>query len=193
MYDGMPNALAVGNAAARIEWAWGQVATSVRISTTTAILASSAIVVGGSSSGVDGWWAVCGVLLALAALVDVHEQRLPNGVLAFALLVSLVPICIRMDAVMAARATLGGLLAGGMLLVVQMARGVGIGDVKMAAVVGASVGSVGWRTPLVAVAVAAASGSVYGLVRRRRRVAFGPALWFGWMSALIGLSTGWWS
>jgi prepilin signal peptidase PulO-like enzyme (type II secretory pathway) len=68
-----------------------------------------------------------------------------------------------------------------------------MGDVKMAGVVGVSVGCLGWAAPLVAVAVAATVGAAYGAVRRRERIAFGPALWFGWMSALVGLSTGWWS
>jgi prepilin signal peptidase PulO-like enzyme (type II secretory pathway) len=68
-----------------------------------------------------------------------------------------------------------------------------MGDVKMAVVVGVSVGCFGWRLALVAIAAAAAAGAAYGAVRRRPRVAFGPALWFGWMSALAGLSTGWWS
>jgi len=193
MYDGMPNALTVGGTAARVQRAWQETTFSVRIATTVAIAGSGTVCVGLPFAGSKGWWGVCGVLLALASLVDVCERRLPNPLLAFACAASLVPICLRADPAMAGRALLGGGLALGILAVVHVARGVGMGDVKMAGVVGVSVGCLAWTAALVAVACAATAGALYGLLWRRRRAAFGPALWFGWMSALIGLSTGWWS
>jgi len=198
MSDGMPNALTVIGTAARIEQAWGEVTTSVRNLARLAFGAS--LVLPGclalrqpSVAWVASCWGVCGVLLALAAVVDVHERRVPNGLLTAATLTSLLPMCLRADAGMSVRAMIGGGLAGVLLMVVRVTRGVGIGDVKMAAVVGLDVGGLGWRLALVAVATAAGAGALYGAARRRQQVAFGPALWFGWMFALVGLSTGWWS
>ena len=198
MQDRMPNALTVIGTAARIERAWCEVTTPVRTVARLAIGASVALAVylavGTRSLGAAGTcWGVCGVVLALAAVVDVHERRLPNELLAAAGIASLLPMCLRGDAGMAFRALLGGSLAGVLLMTVRVARGVGMGDVKMAAVVGVSVGALGWRLALVAVGAAAAGGAAYGVARRRQRIAFGPALWFGWMSALVGLSTGWWT
>ena len=193
MYDGMPNALTVNGTAARFERAWTQVSPLVRISTAAAVVLSAAVAATPFASGVDGWWSLCGVVLALAAVIDVHERRLPNGLLTVALLASLVPTCLRADDAMALRAVCGGLLAGCLLMVARTGHGVGMGDVKMAAVIGVSLGCFGMAAPLLAIAVAATVGALYGFVRGRAQVAFGPALWFGWMSVLIGLSTGWWS
>jgi leader peptidase (prepilin peptidase)/N-methyltransferase len=193
MYDGMPNALTVGDTAARVREAWHETTFSVRIVTSVAIAGSGTVCVGLPVTGSKGWWGVCGVLLALAALVDVRERRLPNPLLGLACAASLAPIYLSADPAMAGRALLGGGLALALLTVVHVARGVGMGDVKMAGVIGVSVGCLAWTAALVAVACAALAGAIFGLLWRRRSVAFGPALWFGWMSALIGLSTGWWS
>jgi leader peptidase (prepilin peptidase)/N-methyltransferase len=193
MYDGMPYALTVGGTAARVQRAWQETTFSVRITTMAAIAGSGTVSVGLPVTGSKGWWGVCGVLLTLAALVDVREHRLPNSLLALACASSLVPIGLRADPVMAGRALVGGGVAFAALALAHVARGVGMGDVKMAGVVGVSVGCLAWTAALVAVACAATAGALYGLLWRRRRVAFGPALWFGWMSALVGLSTGWWS
>ena len=105
----------------------------------------------------------------------------------------LVPACLLADSALALRSVVGALLAGSVVALVAVSRGVGMGDVKMAGVVGASVGGLDWRAPLVAVAIAAALAAAYGAATRQQRVAFGPALWLGWMSVLIGFSTGWWS
>jgi Flp pilus assembly protein protease CpaA len=198
MQDGMPDALTVIGTAARIERAWCEITTSERNLASLAISASVALAVclavGSPSLGAAAMcWGACGATLALAAVVDVHERRLPNTLLALALLTSLLPACLRADVGMAMRAVIGGALAGALLMIVRVARGVGMGDVKMAVVVGVSVGAIGWRLAPIAIGVAAAAGAAYGAARRQQRVAFGPALWFGWMSALVGLSTGWWS
>jgi leader peptidase (prepilin peptidase) / N-methyltransferase len=198
MRDGMPNALTVNGTAARIERAWCEVAPTVRILVRMAVGGSALVAVllastSPSLGAAAACWGVCGALLAVAALVDVRERRLPNGVLAEALLTSLLPMCLRLDVAMSCRALLGGGIAMGLMLLVRVARGIGMGDVKMAGVVGVSAGCFGWRVALLAIAAAAAAGAGYGAARHRRSIAFGPALWFGWMSALVGTSTGWWS
>ena len=77
------------------------------------------------------------------------------------------------------------------MLFVRLARGVGMGDVKMAGVVGASVGPIALFAAPVAVAVAALVAGTYGLVAGRRRLPLGPALWLGWAVSLAAAATGW--
>ncbi|MDP2291257.1 MAG: prepilin peptidase [Actinomycetota bacterium] len=131
-----------------------------------------------------------GTLLATATLVDVHERRLPNRLLAAALAVSSIGWLATPDPMAIVRAVVGLLVGGSLLLIVHVARGVGLGDVKMAAVVGASAGGVSLLAPPVAIAVAATAGATYGLLSRRSQIAFGPALWFGWAIAFAVTSGG---
>jgi prepilin signal peptidase PulO-like enzyme (type II secretory pathway) len=74
-------------------------------------------------------------------------------------------------------------------------RGVGMGDVKMAAVIGASAGSVAPIAAPCALAITAVVAAIYGAATRRPTLALGPALWLGWA---IGVAfaepfTRWWS
>ncbi len=136
-----------------------------------------------------------GMLLAIAALVDLHEHKLPNRLLATALAVTVIGLAGSGHASLLGRALLGLILAGGPMLLVRLARGagmaVGMGDVKMAGVVGASVAPVVITAAPLAIAVAALVASAYGAMARRSRLALGPALWFGWAVALIAASSGW--
>lgn len=136
--------------------------------------------------------ALCGALLAVAALVDLHEYRLPNRLLAMALLGAFGGLTGAGDATLLVRAGIGVLLGGGLLLLVRLARGgVGMGDVKMAAVVGAGTAPVAVVAAPVAVAVAASVAAGYGLLAHRRRLPLGPSLWFGWAAALAAGNAGW--
>lgn len=130
--------------------------------------------------------ATVGALLATAALVDAHERRLPNRLLALAFAVSLGGAVLSFDVAVVLDALVGLIVSGGLMLSVRLARGVGMGDVKMAAVVGASVGaSTGSLfAPATAIAIAAIAGAAYGLITNRRRVPLGPSLWFGWAATL---------
>lgn len=124
-------------------------------------------------------------MLALAALVDVHEYRLPNQLLATASLLLLGSVVLSRDALLMRDSLVGAILGGGLMLLVRLSRGVGMGDVKMACIVGASVG-IAARTLFaapIAIALAAFSAAVFGLLARRRRLALGPSLWFGWAAA----------
>ena len=135
--------------------------------------------------------AAAGVLLAVASLVDVHEHKLPNRLLLAALLAAACGAVASLDRDVIVASLVGMVLAGGLMLLVRLSRGVGMGDVKMAAVVGASTGGVALTAAPLAVAIAALVAGVYGLLAHRRRVPLGPALWLGWALALAFSAAGW--
>lgn len=131
--------------------------------------------------------AAVGVLLAAAALVDSHERRLPNQLLTAAMITAFFGAILSTDAMVVRSAFLGMTIAGALMLLVRLTRGIGMGDVKMAAVVGASASAItttSFAAPI-AIAAAALAAATYGFITRRRRVAFGPSLWVGWASALV--------
>jgi prepilin signal peptidase PulO-like enzyme (type II secretory pathway) len=134
-----------------------------------------------------------GVLLAIAALVDVHEHKLPNRLLASALAVTVAGSLATFEAATIVRTGAGLLIGGGLLLLVRLVRGVGMGDVKMAGVVGASTASFHLLAAPAAIAVAAFAASAYAVAARRQRLVLGPALWLGWASALLTVTLRWWS
>ena len=131
---------------------------------------------------------IAGALLALAAVVDLHERRLPNRVLAIACAAVVVPGMLA--PALGRGVALGAVLAGGLMLVARLRGGVGMGDVKAAGVVGAATGALAAPLALVALAVAATSAAVVGLVRRRAVLPLGPALWLGWAVATAWASMG---
>ena len=140
--DAMRVATAAESTAARMESAWQKASLVVRRATLAAVVTSLAVA---ASWPVDGWTragvSLTGAALALSALVDVHEYRLPNGLLALAALATVLGPAGRLDPAMGGRVLLGACIAGLPMLLIRMRRGVGMGDVKMAAVVGASAAS----------------------------------------------------
>jgi leader peptidase (prepilin peptidase)/N-methyltransferase len=162
----------------------------------TVLAATTSLVVGATAPaplGVRVGVAACGVFLACAAMVDVHERRLPNRLIAAACITTLLSVSVGRTLTGVVGAVLGLVLGAGLLLIVRFTRGVGMGDVKMAATVGASIGSVAVAAVPVGLAVAAAAAAATGFVRRRHSLPFGPALWFGWAVALSATSMGWWT
>ncbi|MCY7297830.1 MAG: prepilin peptidase [Ilumatobacteraceae bacterium] len=135
--------------------------------------------------------AAVGVVLAIAAMIDVREHKLPNRLLLGALAAVVAGVLTASSVAVVASATIGMLLGGGLMLLVQLTRGVGMGDVKMAGVVGATVGAVEINAAPVAIAVAAFAAAAYGLITRRQRVPIGPALWLGWAVSLAACAAGW--
>lgn len=136
--------------------------------------------------------AVVGAVLALAALVDVREHKLPNRLLGAGMVVVFAGVLSTATSANLMSAIWGMALAGGLMLIVRVARGVGMGDVKMAAVVGASTGAaaVVVAAPL-AIAIAALVGAMYGVLASRQRLPLGPALWAGWAISLAAFASGW--
>lgn len=179
-----------GAAVARVRRAWAAADPRSRRLCCAACLAAAALATAVPAAvAVRVGVAVTGQLLAAASLVDVHERKLPNRLLGAALLVATAGAAVAGAAVVAGM-WFGLLAAGVPMLLVRLARGIGMGDVKAAAVVGASTGSVSPVAAPVAIAVAAFVGAAYGMVAGRRHVAMGPALWCGWAVALAGVAGG---
>lgn len=171
----------------RVTVAWHHARPLERHSLIAACITSIALVISLRPDAiVAGANAIVGVLLATAALVDTHERRLPNRLLVHAFGLSIFGSLVSFDGAVIAASFLGLILSGGLMLSVRLTRGVGMGDVKMAAVVGASVGAstASLFASAIAVAVAATAAAAYGLVANRKRVPLGPSLWFGWAATL---------
>jgi leader peptidase (prepilin peptidase) / N-methyltransferase len=130
-----------------------------------------------------------GGLLALMpgiALIDLRHRIIPNRLTYPALLLfSLVVVLARLigSAADPARASIGLLLYGGILFIVAVvSRGMGMGDVKLAALIGLVLGSLGLRFVGVAAGAAIAFGGFGGLVAlgmgkgRKSAIPFGPYL-----------------
>jgi leader peptidase (prepilin peptidase)/N-methyltransferase len=136
------------------------------------------------------WQAVLvGGLLALMpgiALIDLRHRIIPNKLTYPALLVFAVLILLAWaigDAVDPLLAGIGLLLYGGILFVVAaVSRGMGMGDVKLAAVIGLVLGSLGLRFVGVAAASAIVLGGLGAVVAlamgkgRKSAIPFGPYL-----------------
>lgn len=153
-------------------------------------LATAGLVVLAAIRYPDPWQAVLvGGLLALMpgiALIDLRHRIIPNRLTYPALILFTVLILLAWsigDAVDPLLAGIGLLLYGGILLVVAViSRGMGMGDVKLAALIGLVLGSLGLRF----VGVAAASAIVLGGLGavgalamgkgRKSAIPFGPYL-----------------
>lgn len=128
---------------------------------------------------------VSGMAIATAALVDVHERKLPNRLVGIALGAAVVATLATGSGARMADLCIGALVAGGAMFVVRLCRGIGMGDVKMAVAVGASVAPLVPVAAPIAIAITATVAALYGLASRRSTLALGPALWFGWASAVV--------
>ena len=164
-------------------------------------LATAAVVVLAATRHPDVWRTVLvGGLLALmpaAALIDLRHRIIPNRLTYPALL--LFPVVLGVawisgGAVDPLRGLVGLLLYGGVLfLVAIVSRGMGMGDVKLAALIGLVLGSLGLRYVGVAAGAAIVLGGVGGLVAlamgrsRKSAIPFGPYLATGTIVAgLLG-------
>ena len=118
--------------------------------------------------------------------VDVRERRIPNALvlvtLSAAAVIALVALVAEGESVFAG-AGAAGLIAGLPLLTVHLVspRGMGFGDVKYGAVLGALLGVLDWRLAVVAVTVASFAGGLTGLAYApwRRSIPFGLFLSLG--------------
>jgi len=176
----------------RVTAAWAHAPSLTRRAVVAACVTSAALATVGPAPLAQRWCtATVGVLLTVAALVDVHEHRLPNRLLAAAFVAGAVGAGASLDGRVLLAFAAGALLGGGLLLAVRLARGVGMGDVKMAAVVGASAARTSLVAAPIAIAIAAFVAATFGLLAGRRRLPLGPSLWFGWAVAVASAFTGW--
>jgi leader peptidase (prepilin peptidase)/N-methyltransferase len=138
-----------------------------------------------AASSMRAGLATGGVLFAAAALVDVVEHRIPNRLLIASVFATVVGLLLAGDARAALHALAGAAVAGGCLLVVWLSREVGMGDVKMAGAVGLSAGGVELVAAPLAIFVAALLAALIGVASGRRRLPLAPAMWCGWMVAIV--------
>ncbi|MFM7045305.1 MAG: prepilin peptidase [Ilumatobacteraceae bacterium] len=87
-----------------------------------------------------------------------------------------------------ALAVAGCVLAGIPMLLVRIIRGLGMGDVKLAGALGASLMARAWWLPLAAVAVAAAAAATAGGITGRSAMPLAPFLAVGWLAAMLLVS-----
>lgn len=115
---------------------------------------------------------------------DLRDHRLPNRIVVPGIVVGLVSAALQ-PSVLPVLAALG---YAGLLLVFAFAGGVGMGDVKLAALIGLAcpAAGVGLGAPIAAFLLGGAAASV-AMVRRgrRARIAFGPAMLAGYWAALL--------
>ena len=137
---------------------------------------------------------VAGAILATAALVDLHERRLPSVLLTWAMGSAAVGVgchaSIAADPELLLLMVVGAVVCGGVLLGVYLTRGIGMGDVKMAAVVGAATAPLALVAAPLALAVGAGVAGVWGRVTHRHVIALGPFLWIGWFVASCAAAVG---
>jgi leader peptidase (prepilin peptidase)/N-methyltransferase len=129
-------------------------------------------------------------LLGIVTVSDLRTRLVPDAALVASLVVAL-PVCLLSDLSGLPERMLSGLGAGGFLLVAALIRpdGMGLGDVKLAGVLGVYLGA----GVVEAMVVAFATGSIAGLVllarhgwsARSRTIPFAPFLALGAMVALV--------
>jgi prepilin signal peptidase PulO-like enzyme (type II secretory pathway) len=127
---------------------------------------------------------VVGLLAGAAAVVDLHEQRLPNRLLSLCLVVVIVAAAAEGGRTLVDVA-ISLLMAALPLWIVRFGKGLAFGDVKFAAVLGAATGLLHPFAGLVVVWSAALAAGVFALRTGRHRLAFGPWLWAGYLTASL--------
>ena len=150
------------------------------VSATTAVGVVAALVARGSPAAATVALAL--VAAAGAAVVDVRERRIPNRLVSVAAVPSVAFVAVAMlsggGRAVAVPSVVGAALLAGPILIVHLVdpAAMGFGDVKLAAVLGATVGLMDWRWALVALCLASGGTSAVGLARRARDLPFAPGL-----------------
>jgi leader peptidase (prepilin peptidase)/N-methyltransferase len=153
--------------------------------------------------GRGGLIAVALVPAAVAASADARTGRLPDPLVLGSLAPAIALVAIAFgagdggDALVAAGG--GAAVAAAPVLVLHLGNpaAMGFGDVKLVASLGATLGLLGIRWPLVALLVASAVTVLVAALRRRSSVPFGPGLVLGAAVALVvagtlGEAPAWW-
>jgi leader peptidase (prepilin peptidase) / N-methyltransferase len=162
-------------------------------------LATAAVVVGVAIAWADVWVAVIVAVLAslmpAIALIDIRHHIIPNRLMYPALIafpVLLVAAWLSGAPVNLADAAIGlTAYGGGLLLVALVSSGMGMGDVKLAGLIGLVLGALGLRYVGVAAGAAIVLGGVGGLVAlllgrsRRDAIPFGPYMAAGALVAIF--------
>lgn len=141
-----------------------------------------------------GWFVVTALLLSR---IDFREHRLPNSLVAIAFLggiLGFVSVAITSgEPRILGTAIAGSFVASSAYLVIHLLGGMGMGDVKYAAVVGLYLGSLGWTYIYVGSLVSFACAALWVMPlmfskRESRNVPFGPFMALGvFVSGIIAV------
>jgi leader peptidase (prepilin peptidase)/N-methyltransferase len=129
------------------------------------------------------------VLLGVVTISDLRTRLVPDAALVASLAIAL-PVSLLSDPAGVPGRLLAGIAAGGFLLAAALIRpgGMGLGDVKLAAVLGVYLGARIAEAMLVAFAAGSLAGLVllarHGLSARGRTIPFAPFLALGAMVAV---------
>jgi leader peptidase (prepilin peptidase)/N-methyltransferase len=156
-----------------------------------ALFAAAAVVLRGDPAELALGFALLATLAAIT-LTDLERRVIPNAILAVSA-VAAIGIAVAMDPSSLPERAIAAAGAGGFLLLAAVAypKGMGMGDVKLAAVIGLYLG----RAVAPAMLIALAAGALVGVAlmlrdgaeARKRAVPFGPFLALG---AVVGLLAG---
>jgi leader peptidase (prepilin peptidase)/N-methyltransferase len=133
---------------------------------------------------------LCTVLVAIT-LTDLERRVIPNKIVAAGAIAALAIAAVSDPSELPERLAAGA-ISGGVLFVISLAypRGMGMGDVKLVAMLGLFLGSAVAPAVLIGFAAGAAVGLVmiarYGSAARKQAIPFGPFLALG---GIVGL---WW-
>lgn len=129
-------------------------------------------------------------LLGIVTVCDLRTRLIPDAVLAAGLGLA-VPVCLLWEPGTVPERMLAGVVAGGFLFGAALIRpdGMGLGDVKLAAVLGFDLGGRVAEAMLVAFAAGSAAGLLlvarHGLSARSRTIPFAPFLAIGALVAMV--------
>jgi leader peptidase (prepilin peptidase)/N-methyltransferase len=128
-------------------------------------------------------------LLAIVTVSDLRTRLIPDAALAVGLGVALA-VCLVSNPDAVPERVLAGIAAGGFLLAAALIRpgGMGLGDVKLAGVLGVYLGARVAEAMLVAFAAGSAAGLLllarHGRAARSRKIPFAPFLAIGALAVL---------
>jgi leader peptidase (prepilin peptidase) / N-methyltransferase len=147
-------------------------------------------------------WSVLIILAPLAlagpwlAAVDLDVQRLPDKVIfplvGWLLITVMILALATRDLALLGRSAIGGLVAfvGFGLLYLASRGALGLGDVKLGALLGAAATMISWTTLWWALMIGSLTALLWALIKNRRgtQFAFGPWLLLGALAGIIGTS-----
>ena len=182
-----------------VELGTGVVFALVALLFAPAVLSASGTAVWGAALALLAFLYLAAISVALA-VIDIERHRLPNVIVLPAYLVGavlLVPAALLLgEPVRLLSALIGSAALLGFYLVLALVRpdGMGMGDVKLAGVLGLFLGWLGWAPLVIGGFAAFVLGGVFGVVLmlvrragRRSRIPFGPWMLLGaWCGVVAG-------
>ena len=172
----------------RVTSAWRAIGRPARVLTVLAAL--GCVVLAALWAGESLAVVACGLsllVLVVAALVDAVEHRLPDVLVLAASLPVVAALVLAGSPDLARSAAVGSVVVAGPLLVTHLVTpsGMGFGDVKAGAVLGAALGLIDVEVALLGLVLGLGLGAVWGVGRRVRSIALGPALVLGALAAVV--------